>query len=277
MSNTTLTGQISDQTAAAILRDPSLTQAQYASLVQGAANRTLIDAQAGLGGDIRQQAVKQLPTKQVNYPIYNVDTGEVEGAFTRTEINTDGLPGQLYPEYDGEGGLTGYVQTLSLPQNWDPAARVTAIYDYRGVLVSYQLGTTIQPVGPDGQSLGNFYSSWDADGKPKLTPVPKRRGGFFGGLIDSVVGFINDLGPIGQIALAYATAGIATEVAALLNVSAATAGVITNGVFQLATTGNIDLVQLALSPVIGDVTDLIPGLDAGSLNPILKNVTNTVV
>ena len=281
MADTTLTGQISNQTAAAILRDPGLTQAQYASLVQGAANRTLIDAQAGLGGDIRQQAVKQLPTKQVTVPIINEENGQVEGSFTRTEINTAILPGALTPVYSySDSGandqLTGYSQVLSLPQNWDPAAQVTANYDVNGALTNYTLGASIQPVGPDGQSLGNFYSSWDADGKPKLTPIPKRRGGFFGGLIDAVIGFVNDLGPIGQIALAYATAGIATEVAALLNVGATTAGVITNGVFQLATTGNIDLVRLAVSPLVGEAGDL-AGIDVADLNPILKNVGSTVV
>jgi hypothetical protein len=276
MPDTTLTGQISDQAAAAIIRDPSLTSSQYAYLVQNAANRTLVDAQAGLGGDLRQQAIPQLATEEITVKGYDGDTGYFE--YTKTVINKSALPPgveEVYTSDENGSYISGYQQKISLPSNWNPNNQVYANYDATGKLTGYNNYAPITLIDANGNSLGDYGSSWDATGKPQLYKIQKSRG-FFGDLFSSIIGFINDLGPIGKIALAYATGGIATEVAALLDVSSTVAGVITNGVFQVATTGNIDIIKLATSPLGTEVAGLV-GVDVTTIDPILKNVATTVI
>lgn len=83
-------------------------------------------------------------------------------------------------------------------------------------------------------------------------------GGFLGDLIGSVAGLINDLGPVGKIALMYATAGAGSALAAELGISNAAGTALLNGALTLSNGGDLgDVLENAAKGAIGsELTDL---------------------
>lgn len=107
-------------------------------------------------------------------------------------------------------------------------------------------------------------------------------GGFIGEVMGGIAQTIKDLGPIGQIALMYATAGLGEMVAAELGVSKAVGNAIINGGFQVARGADLtDVLEnsvknvfisdvsgdVAKAPVITDLSTSLADLTGTQIDP----------
>ena len=212
MSYTYTPGNISDAQTTVILNDPSLTAVGFQNLVQNANNLAVVDIQVGLDARIRNQAPKQLPSGFVvtrMVPATDGDGLPIPGQMVQaTSYDYSKLPAGVIVQLDDNSIITGFQLTINsnLPPNWPPyLSTILAGYDATGKLVDFYAAGGVIYLTIQGHSV-KVYPHWDATGKPIIN-VDTSSGGFFKGLAQGVDEILKPFGVVGQIALAYATAG----------------------------------------------------------------------
>lgn len=296
-------GNISDAQTTVILNDPSLTALGFQNLVQNANNLAVVDIQVGLDARIRNQAPKQLPTGFIvsrTVPQTDDNGLPIPGQFQQvTSFDYSKLPKGVTAQIDSESGmLTGFYLIIdsNLPPNWPPyLSTIMANYDATGKLVDFYAmgtGTGVIYLTIQGHSV-KVYPHWDATGKPIIN-IDSSSGGFFKGLAQGVSEIMKPFGVVGQIALAYATAGFSEYLqAGAYALTAVEAGLAAAATVQLVTTGTISPEKLAQSAILqyaggaivnlaGDFTgiDIANALKTtlpGAVGTITNSVINTVV
>ena len=296
-------GNISDAQTTVILNDPSLTALGFQNLVQNANNLAVVDIQVGLDARIRNQAPQQLPTGFIvssTVPQTDDNGLPIPGQFQQvTSFDYSKLPTGVTAQIDSESGmLTGFYLIIdsNLPPNWPPyLSTIMANYDATGKLVDFYAmgtGTGVIYLTIQGNSV-KVYPHWDATGKPIIN-IDSSSGGFFKDLAQGVSEIIKPFGVVGQIALAYATAGFSEYLqAGAYALTAVEAGLAAAATVQLVTTGTISPEKLAQSAILqyaggaivnlaGDFTgmDIANALKTtlpGAVGTITNSVINTVV
>jgi hypothetical protein len=151
-------------------------------------------------------------TKEVTRTI-NGRNGERQVTET---VEVPAAPKDATPVYDTSRGrdrspvttLTGYSKEVTMPGDQNGNWKVTANYDTSGKLTGYSLPGRDLWVNNDVK----YVPSWDASGKANPTPVNAHNYGVLGGAIHG----IQEMGPIGQLALMAATGGIGSLAAGAL-------------------------------------------------------------
>ena len=165
----------------------------------------------GLDRDTLSQAPKQLEfTERKTDIATGVDeygnVYEYERELSPATVKTAGVEPIYEGYYDDAGGapvLTGYRQQVD-SEVFGENKPMYALYDTKGTLTGYEAPSARVHV-----SDPVYYSGkWDANGAPKPVQGVNSGGGFLKNMATDVMGFANDLGPLGQIAMMYALGGL---------------------------------------------------------------------
>jgi hypothetical protein len=147
-----------------------------------------------------------------------VPVGRGGGSKEVTEtVNIPAAPIGATPTYqtsrdrntgDRKETLTGYSKEVTMPGDVNGDWKVTANYDVNGKLTGYSLPGRDLWASDDVK----YIPTWDASGKANPIPVDAKNRGVLGGAIHG----IQQMGPIGQLALMAATGGLGSLAAGAL-------------------------------------------------------------
>ncbi len=201
-----------------------------------------------------------------------ITSSDFDGISNYSDINKSGegflFPADYYTNVIDKPGKRGYYGTS---YKNDKGEWVQASEPLKGIGKVNERIAAVNGLDPNqpvylagGKQIGDneahqyFVSATSGGLQDKGIRVTKNNGIFGGGVLGDIMGgiagLVHDLGPIGQIAMMYATAGLGSMVGAATGLGTIAGTALVNGGLQLAQGADLDdvLTNAAKSVVIGN-------------------------